>query len=87
MARIGGEEFLAVLVGIAPQQAAEICERLRLAVAEHDWAAITPGLVVRISVGISGGSPLQHQGDTLLNRADHALYAAKRGGRNRVHVD
>jgi diguanylate cyclase (GGDEF)-like protein len=87
MARIGGEEFLAVLVGIAPQQAAEICERLRLAVVEHDWAAITPGLLVRISVGIAGGSPLQHQGDTLLNRADHALYAAKRGGRNRVHVD
>ncbi len=87
MARIGGEEFLAVLVGIAPQQAAEICERLRLAVVEHDWAAITPGLLVRISVGISGGAPLQHQGDTLLNRADQALYAAKRGGRNRVHVD
>lgn len=87
MARIGGEEFLAVLVGIAPPQAAEICERLRLAVAEHDWAAITPGLVVRISVGIAGGSPQQHQGDNLLHRADHALYAAKRGGRNRVHMD
>ncbi len=86
MARIGGEEFLAVLVGIAPQQAAEICERLRLAVVEHDWAAITPGLLVRVSIGISGGAP-QPQGEPLLNRADHALYAAKRGGRNRVHVD
>ncbi|MBW8846624.1 MAG: diguanylate cyclase [Burkholderiales bacterium] len=89
MARIGGEEFLAVLVGIAPPQAAEICERLRLAVVEHDWAAVTPGLVVRISVGIAGGMPQQQQAqaDGLLNRADHALYAAKRGGRNRVHVD
>ncbi|WP_457353768.1 diguanylate cyclase [Roseateles sp. P5_D6] len=87
LARIGGEEFLAVLVGIAPQQAAEICERLRLAVVEHDWAAVTPGLLVRISVGISGGAPQQHQGDSLLLRADQALYAAKRSGRNRVHVD
>ena len=86
MARTGGEEFLAVLVGIAPPQAAEICERLRLAVAEHDWAAITPGLVVRVSVGIAGGLP-PLQADGLLDRADHALYAAKRGGRNRVHVD
>jgi diguanylate cyclase (GGDEF)-like protein len=86
LARTGGEEFLAVLVGSTPQQAAEICERLRLAVAEHDWAAITPGLAVRISVGIAGGTP-PLAADTLLNRADHALYAAKRGGRNRVHVD
>jgi diguanylate cyclase (GGDEF)-like protein len=86
MARVGGEEFLSALVGIAPAQAAEICERLRLAVAEHDWAAITPGLVVRISVGIAGGAP-PLQAEQLLNRADQALYAAKRGGRNRVHVD
>lgn len=86
MARVGGEEFVAVLVGIAPQQAAEICERLRLAVAEHDWAAVAPGLSVRISVGIAGGLP-PLQADLLLARADHALYAAKRTGRNRVHVD
>ncbi|RTL43879.1 MAG: GGDEF domain-containing protein [Burkholderiales bacterium] len=88
LARIGGEEFVAVLVGIAPPQAAEICERLRLAVSEHDWAALATGLVVRISVGIAGGAPQQKPPhDTLLHRADRALYAAKRSGRNRVHMD
>ena len=87
LARIGGEEFVAVLVGIAPPQAAEICERLRLAVGEHDWAALAPGLAVRISVGIAGGAPQQASNDTLLQRADRALDAAKRGGRNRVHMD
>lgn len=86
LARIGGEEFVAVLVGISPPQAAEICERLRLAVVEHDWAAITPGLAVQLSVGVAGGLPPQ-DADALLARADHALYAAKRGGRNRVHLD
>lgn len=86
LARIGGEEFMAVLVGIAPPQAAEICERLRLAVAEHDWAAVHRGLSVSISVGIAGGAPPQ-QADALLQRADQALYAAKRCGRNRVQVD
>jgi diguanylate cyclase (GGDEF)-like protein len=86
MARVGGEEFLAVLVGIAPPQAAEICERLRLAVAEHDWNAVAHGLVVHLSIGIAGGPP-PLDADALLKRADVALYAAKRGGRNRVHVD
>ncbi|RZJ09767.1 MAG: GGDEF domain-containing protein [Rubrivivax sp.] len=86
LARIGGEEFLAVLVGTTPQQAAEVCERLRLAVTEHDWAAVASGLGVRISIGIAGGLP-PVSADGLLDRADRALYAAKRGGRNRVHVD
>ncbi|MFG6468825.1 sensor domain-containing diguanylate cyclase [Roseateles sp. BYS87W] len=88
LARIGGEEFVAVLVNCTPTKAAEICERLRLAVAEHDWAAIAPGLSVRISIGIAGGAPqVLARSDDLLQRADRALYAAKHGGRNRVHVD
>jgi diguanylate cyclase (GGDEF)-like protein len=86
LARIGGEEFVAVLVGISPQQAGEICERLRLAVAEHDWGRLAAGMRVHISVGIAGGPPPQQAND-LLDRADKALYTAKRGGRNQVHVD
>ena len=86
LARIGGEEFIAVLVGIDPLQAVEICDRLRLAVAGHDWGALVPGLTVHISVGVAGGMPPQ-QAQALMARADQALYAAKRSGRNRVQLE
>ena len=86
LARFGGEEFLVVLVGMAPAQAFEICERLRVAVSQHDWSRLAKDLQVRISIGLAGGSPAV-ESDVLLERADLALYAAKRGGRDRVHVD
>lgn len=85
LARVGGEEFLVVLVGIAPAEALEICERLRTAVAAHDWQRIKPGLSVHLSMGLAGGVP-PAEAKTLMEWADQALYAAKRGGRNRVSV-
>ncbi len=86
LARMGGEEFLAVLVGSAPSQAAEICERLREAVQAHDWGAVVPGLTVTLSVGIAGGRAPE-QAASLLAHADRLLYAAKRAGRNRVLIE
>lgn len=86
LARFGGEEFLVVLVGMAPTQALEVCERLRVAVSRHDWTRVAQGLQVRISIGLAGGVP-SLDADALLHRADQALYAAKRAGRDRVHVD
>ncbi|MDT9001542.1 GGDEF domain-containing protein [Paucibacter sp. APW11] len=85
LARVGGEEFMMVLVGTPPARALEICERLRLAVEQHDWALLHPGLQVTVSLGLSGGEPPE-QLKLLVERADHALYAAKRSGRNRVEA-
>lgn len=49
--RWGGEEFLLLIGRADATQLGELAERLRKAVADHDWAAIEPGLEVTISLG------------------------------------
>ncbi len=83
--RWGGEEFLAVLPDTDMEQAAASAERIRRAVEglviENDCARIS----VTLSIGIT-----QYRADeplsTAIARADHALYAGKSAGRNRVEV-
>jgi diguanylate cyclase (GGDEF)-like protein len=84
VARIGGEEFLAVLPDTDETRAHEICERIRQNVAGHDWAAVAPGLVVTLSAGFASAPPYDEA--ALSTRADQALYRAKALGRNRVEA-
>ncbi|MEK8033974.1 diguanylate cyclase [Ideonella sp. DXS29W] len=83
VARLGGEEFIVVLGGTPLAMAREVCERLRQAVASHDWQPLGAGLKVTISVGLCAAEAASSMRD-LMERADALLYAAKRGGRNRV---
>jgi diguanylate cyclase (GGDEF)-like protein len=83
--RMGGEEFLVVLVDTAPPRAAEVCERLRQVVLAHSWHLLAPGLVCTVSVGLSQWQHGEEMADWL-HRSDTALYTAKREGRNRVVV-
>jgi GGDEF domain-containing protein len=85
-ARIGGEEFLLVLTGIGPGEAVDRLEKLRLTVAGYPWRSITGDVPVTVSVGVTTAYP-ESTKESLLARADHALYTAKRDGRDRVHVD
>jgi diguanylate cyclase (GGDEF)-like protein len=85
-ARIGGEEFLLVLVGVPPGEAVERLEKLRLVVADHPWTSVTGDIPVTVSVGVTMAYP-ESTKESLLARADNCLYAAKRDGRDRVHVD
>jgi diguanylate cyclase (GGDEF)-like protein len=85
-ARLGGEEFLVVLVDTPPDVGLEICDRLRQAVQQHDWSLQADALAVTCSIGVAA----LRDGDdvaTLTQRADAALYRAKREGRNRVQAD
>jgi diguanylate cyclase len=81
--RYGGEEFLLVLPNMSAEQAAYALDRLRAIIADLDWSAFSPGMKVTISAGVATLNP-NETSDTLLARADSALYAAKAQGRNRI---
>ncbi|GKQ09969.1 hypothetical protein NUKP79_36900 [Klebsiella quasipneumoniae] len=86
MARTGGEEFALLLPDVGQQQAQLIAERIR-------QATISPGNVssrvklpesVTISIGLATTEDPKTVETELLNRADDALYQAKKAGRNCV---
>ena len=81
--RYGGEEFMMILTTTAPGSAEEALERVRAAVQARDWSGIAPGLPVTVSAGVTGWRRGESVAQTL-NRADGALYEAKRAGRNQV---
>lgn len=86
LGRYGGEEFLMLLTATADEAAARTAaERVREGTARHDWAAVAPQLKITVSAGVALCQPGE-TAEQLLDRADHALYEAKRGGRNRVNV-
>ena len=83
-ARYGGEEFVVVLPGTTLAAALDVAERLRHGVAEASLMSV-PLVRATVSIGAAQHVP----GETveqLLERADTAVYAAKRGGRNQVRV-
>lgn len=82
-ARYGGEEFAMILRSVDASAAHAACERLRLAVEQHDWNAIHPQLAVTVSIGIAAHDE-SNTLEALLGLADRRLYAAKAAGRNRI---
>jgi len=83
LGRYGGEEFLLILPDTSADAAGKTLDRLRGIVSELDWTAISAGMSVTMSVGVT----CIREGETAdaaLARADAALYRAKDAGRNRV---
>ena len=81
--RYGGEEFLLVLPDMDTGRAVRALDRLRAIIADLDWSAFSPGMKVTMSAGVATLNS-NETSDTLLARADSALYAAKGQGRNRI---
>ncbi len=84
-ARFGGEEFVILLRNPSPEVALEVGERIREAVARIDLHDIGVGAVT-VSVGASVSRADGEAVADLVERADQALYRAKRQGRNRVEA-
>jgi diguanylate cyclase (GGDEF)-like protein len=82
--RFGGEEFAVLLTGAGMQQACEVSERVRAAVAALRFISPTGApLAVTVSIGVGTLQPDDTSAAAVLDRADAALYRAKRDGRNR----
>jgi diguanylate cyclase (GGDEF)-like protein len=79
--RLGGEEFLILVPGSGLEQTAELAERLRAAVADERLAS---GVPITMSFGVGASQDRRFDYTDVFARADAALYAAKRSGRNRV---
>jgi diguanylate cyclase len=85
-ARYGGEEFAVVLPNTALRQALTVADHIRRALMAKELKKKSTGEIlgrVTISVGVSMLKPGDDT-DSLIERADACLYAAKRAGRNRV---
>jgi diguanylate cyclase (GGDEF)-like protein len=82
--RMGGEEFVAVLPSAALDAAAQTAERFRAALAQTRVRVGAQELAATVSIGVAERGAADASLDRLISRADEALYAAKRLGRNRV---
>jgi len=86
LGRYGGEEFLIVLVGTALDGASEPLERIRSRVGSADWTIIDHGFRLTLTIGATEYVPAESV-ESLMRRADMALYLGKETDRNRVVLD
>jgi len=82
--RFGGEEFVVLLAGTDAEGARQVAERIRQSVANQPCMCDGRTIHTTISLGVS--ALRGHDASDLFDRGDHALYEAKRSGRNQVVV-
>ncbi len=86
VARLGGEEFAVLLPSTDETMGRQIAERIRANVAKQAVRAGEHAISYRVSIGVATVAASIHTPDDLIAAADHALYEAKRCGRDRVCV-
>jgi diguanylate cyclase (GGDEF)-like protein len=85
VARVGGDEYAAILVGMTPAEASEALERARHAVGDSPVGTAKGDVPVTITVGFAVAvGDMDDSPTAVVERADRALYEAKEAGRNRV---
>jgi diguanylate cyclase (GGDEF)-like protein len=86
LGRFGGEEFVLVMPGFDIERVPAVFERLRLAVNEIRAKGYPEGRPLTFSMGATAARPSDPDLDSIIKRADEALYRAKNNGRNRFEV-
>jgi diguanylate cyclase (GGDEF)-like protein len=84
--RYGGEEFVVILSSADATAAHPIAQRILERVSKVRVEGFGKPIELTCSIGVAASDTLGVWGEQLLSRADAAVYAAKRSGRNRVHV-
>ncbi len=87
LARWGGEEFIALLPGAGPGEAIGVALRVRAAIADTQVPAPDGRVRVTASIGVASDTDPSEPLGALISRADRAMYAAKRGGKNAAVAD
>ena len=85
--RYGGDEFLVLLPETPVNGAAQVAEHIREAITSLNLSTGRPGERLTCSIGVATARAGELEPEHLIERADAALYTAKREGRNRVVVD
>jgi len=83
-ARYGGEEFMFILPEIGPEYGVKAADRIRKLVSNKKFSRDAARATVTVSVGVSTYPNDGEDPESIINKADDALYQAKRRGRNRV---
>ena len=83
IARYGGEEFLIVMPETSLEEAARAMTRVQRELTTHFFTANDQRLFITFSAGVAIRSPHESQ-DSVVKRADKAMYEAKKSGKNRV---
>jgi len=86
LARIGGEEFLALMPGATLEASQPVAERLCLSLEKQPLGLEASHVSLSVSIGIAQWAGATEDASRLLARVDEALYQAKLQGRNRVVV-
>ncbi len=88
VARYGGEEFMVLLPRSERDEAFEVAEELRLLIAQTAFphADQQPGGRITVSIGVASFQRDGESIEALVDAVDAALYASKRGGRNKVSL-
>lgn len=84
LGRYGGEEFVAVLPNTGFDNVSKIMERIRKTIEGLKIPGMDEGITISIGISISNSS---NSIESIINKADSALYEAKQTGRNRIVIN